>query len=418
VSRWAQCLIAACACSAAAAQVPPPPDGPPPGIGRWFDPSTAPFIPVPEIDLDPYSGTTLGVIPVWLTTNEQGEITRILAPDIIHNPYFGWGARGRIFAFPSADTQWSLVGGAKQRVESEFAAQYAHGLRHEDPFSFTLRAIYDRSGTPRFYGIGNDSHEAGQSVYTDQQGYLQAQLGWNISRTWQLALEVMPREVKVLPGTLSGIPSTDQVYPGLPGLGTTHELLNRVLVTFDTRDDPAIPSSGTLLSAYWGSASRNAELGNTLYSEAGGDARVFYSPSGRTTWAFHTALRYMPSYRDAPFWALSSIGGDESVSGGAQPLRGFGTDRFRDRNAFSASVELRQQVAHFDAVSTHVELQLTPFIDVGRVFADSSSWPVQSLHAAAGLGIRAVARPFVVGYVDIGKGSEGVVAFSGINYPF
>jgi hypothetical protein len=32
--------------------------------------------------------------------------------------------------------------------------------------------------------------------------------------------------------------------------------------------------------------------------------------------------------------------------------------------------------------------------------------------------MRALARPFVVGYLDIGKGSEGLVAFSGINYPF
>jgi outer membrane protein assembly factor BamA len=412
-------VLALCACAAAAAQEPAPaPDGPPTGVGRWFDPATAPFIPVPEIDLDPYSGTTLGVIPVWLTTDAQGEITRILAPDVIHNPYFGWGARARIFAFPSADAQWSVVGGGKQRVEREFAAQYAHGLRRQDRFSFTLRVVYDRSGTPRFYGIGNDSREADQSNYTDQQQYLQAQLGWNISRTWQLALEVMPREVQVLPGTLAHIPSTDALYPGLPGLGTTRELLNRLQVSYDTRDDPVIPSRGTLLSAYVGGASRNALPGDSLYSEAGADARAFYSPGPHTTWALHGALRYMPTYREAPFWALSSLGGDESVLGGAQPLRGFGSDRFCDRNAFSASLELREQVAHFDAVSTHVELQLTPFVDLGRVFASSSSWPIQSLHAAVGLGVRAVARPFVVGYVDIGKGSEGVVAFSGINYPF
>jgi outer membrane receptor protein involved in Fe transport len=35
-----------------------------------------------------------------------------------------------------------------------------------------------------------------------------------------------------------------------------------------------------------------------------------------------------------------------------------------------------------------------------------------------GLGVRALVRPSVVGYVDVGHGSEGFVAFSGINYPF
>ncbi len=34
-------------------------EGAPQGFMRWFDPSTAPFIPIPEIDVDPNSGTTL-----------------------------------------------------------------------------------------------------------------------------------------------------------------------------------------------------------------------------------------------------------------------------------------------------------------------------------------------------------------------
>jgi hypothetical protein len=35
-----------------------------------------------------------------------------------------------------------------------------------------------------------------------------------------------------------------------------------------------------------------------------------------------------------------------------------------------------------------------------------------------GLGFRGIARPFIVGYVDFGYGSQGVAAFTGINYPF
>ncbi|MBV9698276.1 MAG: hypothetical protein JO005_15240, partial [Gammaproteobacteria bacterium] len=75
------------------------------GRARLFDPASAPFVPVPEIDLDPNAGTTLGLIPVWLRENAAGEIRQILAPDLIHSTYFGYGARGRIFVFPSADTQ-------------------------------------------------------------------------------------------------------------------------------------------------------------------------------------------------------------------------------------------------------------------------------------------------------------------------
>jgi hypothetical protein len=38
-------------------------DSAPQGLARWFDPATAPFIPVPDVDHDPNSGTTLGLIP-------------------------------------------------------------------------------------------------------------------------------------------------------------------------------------------------------------------------------------------------------------------------------------------------------------------------------------------------------------------
>ncbi len=44
--------------------------------------------------------------------------------------------------------------------------------------------------------------------------------------------------------------------------------------------------------------------------------------------------------------------------------------------------------------------------------------PVTDLHPVGGVGFRAIAEPFVVGYVDIGWGGEGAAVFSGINYPF
>lgn len=59
-----------------------------------------------------------------------------------------------------------------------------------------------------------------------------------------------------------------------------------------------------------------------------------------------------------------------------------------------------------------------PFVDAGEVFAHSGGLPVNHLHKVAGIGFRGIANPFVVGYVDLGYGNEGVAAFTGINYPF
>ena len=104
--------------------------------------------------------------------------------------------------------------------------------------------------------------------------------------------------------------------------------------------------------------------------------------------------------------------------GGEQPLRGFGFGRYVDRNSFSTTLELRHRVFSFNAVSTHVDIELTPFVDAGRVFADTDAFPLNHLHTVGGIGFRGVARPFVVGYVDVGYGTEGVAVFTGINYPF
>ena len=126
-----------------------PPAPPPSGLARWLNPATAPFIPIPAIDTEPHSGLTLGVIPTWLRTNSRNEIERITAPDIIHSQYFGWGAHMRVLCYPSAETQWSVEGGLTQRVEREFDGRYLTGQTRTGAVSWSIEAIYDRSGTPR-----------------------------------------------------------------------------------------------------------------------------------------------------------------------------------------------------------------------------------------------------------------------------
>jgi hemolysin activation/secretion protein len=107
-----------------------------------------------------------------------------------------------------------------------------------------------------------------------------------------------------------------------------------------------------------------------------------------------------------------------SVVGSEQPLRGFGTGRFTDKDGYATSFELRRRVFSFSALSSPVDIEVTPFVDAGRVFADSGTFPLSHVHAVGGVGFRGIARPFVVGYVDIGYGSEGAAVFTGINYPF
>jgi hypothetical protein len=409
-----------------AADVPPAPipvEGPLPvepssGWSRWFNPETAPFIPVPLISTDPNSGSTFGLIPTWVKTDENHNVSRIIAPDILVNENFGVGVHGRIFAYSSADEQWSVVAGIKERVEREFDFEYQRGRAREERWSINYSLIWDRDGTPRFYGIGNGTPASSQTNYTNQQEFARVQIGLNLTHAWQLQYTAQFQSVDVLPGTIDGLPSIQTLFPTVFGLGTNKELLSRLAIVYDTRDDLSIPTRGLEWVVYGGAAAKNGVLNNSGYSEFGMDGRGFWPVAPDTGLAAHMALHYIPGSGQVPFWALSNVGGGESQIGGGQPLRGYGEGRFYDRNSFSASIELRRKVFTFDAVTTKLDIEIAPFVDLGSVFGKTGTAPVDELHQVYGIGFRGIARPFVVGYVDIGHGSEGLAVFTGLNYPF
>ena len=389
----------------------------PSGVLRWLDPATAPFIPVPEIDVDPQSGVTLGAYATFLDINDRGEIERITAPDVFHSQYFGWGAGISLYGYPSQDSQWLITGEVKERVERGFDARYLAGLTRATPLSWSLETLYDINGTARYFGIGNETPDYNESTYVKDQAAFVASLGYNFTGELQLAWGTRWRRVDVRPGVLSGIPSIGTLYPDVNGLGNEHALEQTLTLTYDTRDSPVIPRSGARYLFYGGFASRS--LGSSVaYSFFGADARCYFPFGERLTLALHAAARYMPSAEEAPFWALSSLGGDRSVPNDREPLRSDGADRYVDENVVATGAELRARVAGFDAFGTRVSLELAPFIDAGKVFSNGPGSVLSDMHTAVGMGVRGVASPYVVGYVDVGYGRGKAVVFSGINYPF
>jgi outer membrane protein assembly factor BamA len=421
----AACLLPMLGRGIAGADELPPPDvsepgpGPAPGVlSRWLNPSTAPFIPVPLVGSDPNSGTTVGILPVWLTTDDDHEIRRIIAPDVLHNPYFGYGADARVYAYESKDAQWSIDTGFNQRVQRDFEAEYQSGRLRDQLWSTTYAVIYDRSGVPRFYGIGNESPAIDETNYTNTEELAQVEVGLNLTHDWQILYTGRYRADEVSPGTLAGIASLETRFGRILGVGTNEQMLNRLSIVYDSRDDLVVPTHGSEWVVYGGAAARSGILNDSMYSETGFDGRDFWPIVEGSVLATHVALRYLPTSHEVPFWALSSLGGGKSETGGEQPLRGYGEGRYYDRNSFSTSVELRQTVFSFDASATRVDVELAPFVDIGRVFSRTNTDFFEQLHHVFGVGFRGIARPFVVGKVDIGYGREGVAIFTGLNYPF
>jgi len=387
-------------------------------IPSWLNPETAPVLPIPDIETDPDSGNTFGIMPAWLKKNSNGDITRIIAPDFYRNSYFGGGFGGSIFDYLSLDTQWYVGGDIEQRVERQLDTRYESGRRRLDPWSFTARVNYDRIGTPRFFGIGNGTTLSDQTNYTSEAELIELTPGWNINPHWQLAYTLRFQNVDVFPGSLPHIVSIQKRFAAAYRTGDDRDLTNRLMLIYDTRNNLTAPTQGVELAAYTGYGARDGFMNDSLYHSAGFDGRAYLPLNSRTVVAVHSALRYELNAHHLPFWAYSNLGGETSTIDGPGTLRGYGTGRFTDRDSFVFNLELRRIVATLNAASARIDVELTPFLDAGRVFGRPSSYPLQHLHYVGGLGLRGVARPFVVGYVDIGDGAEGVAVFTGINYPF
>jgi hypothetical protein len=389
------------------------------------NPNTWPLIPIPEIVTDPYAGTMVGLMTVFLNINKSSQIQSIIAPDVNYNTILGPGGTMRYLAYPSADTQYYIIGSGSQDDAYSLEADYATGMSRLKRFSFEGHFRFERDPTWRFFGLGNNSHLHNQTNFAMEQLYADVILGYNFTPHLQLAIREKPRYVRIHRGALNTLPFIGTLFPTVKGLNGGSELLNEIIASYDTRNSLEIPTNGGLISLAAGAADRSL-FSSSSYSEFVANVRHYFPIGKGYTLAGQLYTRYVPAGSETPFWAMSWLGGDgpgESSLLGIpvsykETWRGAGTGRYIDNDMFVANVELRTRVFHAELFNTHGILELAPFFDLGRVYHDAAADPFTQMHPAGGIGFRAIALPFVVAYVDVGYGPEGTNVFSGINYPF
>ncbi|MGH8275216.1 MAG: BamA/TamA family outer membrane protein [Steroidobacteraceae bacterium] len=384
-----------------------------------LNPANWPFtlIPVPEVATDPNGGVTFGALFAFLFEDSQKQIQSIFAPDINDNTDLGPGGAVRYFSYPSEDTQWYALAEAHEIIQRQVDLNYATGRTQENWWSFEGRIFFERDPTERLFGIGNDSRLGGESNYTTEQVYVRAKFGWNITRNLQLAIVERPRYVRILKGAFNSIPQTTTLYPNVKGIHGGSEVYNEIRATYDTRDSTDIPRHGGLAILYEGVADRRF-MSSVSYNRMGVDLRHYWAIGSRLTIVGHAYIQYTPAGRETPFWSMARLGGEEDFLYDQTTLRGYGVGRFTDNNLSAANFEFRTRVYEADIFGTHGVAEIAPFAEAGRVFHKMSEDPVTDLHPVGGVGFRAIAEPFVVGYLDLGFGGEGAAVFSGINYPF
>jgi len=381
------------------------------------NPDTWPFIPVPEIATDPNGGTTGGVLAAVLYTDSKNQITDIFAPDIESNTTLGPGGTFRYLSYPSEDTNWYVTAGGQVKIQRRVDIDYQTGRTHKDWWSFEGRLFWEKDPTERFFGVGNDTRLGNETNYTTNQIYAQGVFGLNFTEDLQLALNVRPRRVRIDKGGFNNLPSIFHLFPHQKGIDGGSEVPGQLVLAYDTRDSLEVPRNGGLAQLYFGVAERPF-LSSVSYTRFGGELRRFYALNDKVTLAGHVFIEYNPSGNETPFWSMARLGGQESLLTDQETLRGYGAGRYVDNCSAVANAEVRTRVWDHDIFGTHGVLEIAPFLDIGRVAHNINFDPFSDTHTVGGVGFRGIAEPFVVGFVDVGYGGEGVAVFSGINYPF
>jgi len=399
------------------------------------------FIPIPEIITDPNEGNTVGLLGVLLFLDEREQIQYMLAPDIRYNETKGVFPTFRFFGYPSRERRYSVVLGKSTTRDEDYELEYTDRSLWEGRGFLLASFLQEADSTERFFGFGNDSREerpdperpagvtssrrvcsanritgcnrGGESNYTDVDTQAQVTPGVWVLPYANLSYRMRIRRYGIERGQVHTIPFIATAHPeardrGLEGgVFWTHQ----VALTYDSRDSTDIPTRGALGILY--SELTDKHIGSaSSFVKFGADWRDFIPlRKGNPILALHALANYTSGDRDTPFWELSSLGGERS-------LRGFGSHRFIDFNRSLASAELRTRVYQRHVFGVNLEIELAPFAEAGQVFRHVTDSPVDDLHFVGGLGFRGVVRPQIVGFVDIGRGSEGNAIFTGIDYPF
>jgi hypothetical protein len=382
------------------------------------------FIPIPEIITDPNEGNTVGLLAVVLFLDEKDQIKYLLAPDFTYNVTKGAFPTFRFFGYPEPARRYSLVAGKSTTKDEDYELEYTDRSLWEGRAFLLTSFIHEKDSTERFFGFGNNSLQSpvllprrglrgGESNYTDVDTQAQATPGVWLLPNVNLSYRMRIRNYGVEAGQVAGIPFIGVTHPDTRGRGLEGGTFwaHQVALTYDSRDSSDIPTKGALAFAY--SEMADVRLGSeTSFVKFGADWRNFIPVyRGNPILALHAVANYVSGDPNTPFWEMSALGGHRG-------LRGYGSQRFIDFNSSLGQAELRTRVYGRRLFGVNFELEVAPFGEAGQVFHKVSDSPVNDLHWVYGVGFRGVVRPQIVGFVDVGRGTEGNAIFTGVDYPF
>jgi len=368
------------------------------------------YFPLPAVGTTKNDGSDVGLIMPTMVTKPDGDLHYLVAPMLIYNTIVG--ARGSInlFHYEPGGRELRFVGSLSERIERKVLFSYIDPAFSNGRYALSVGGTFFKNATARFFGLGPETGENDETNYTAREFRAYWKFGLHMNEVTQIAVGQRYRDMRLQRGA-TDLPFTLQSFPTVDGVQGASILGHRATFHYDTRDNLVSPTDGAQVTAY-------AELNQNLRND---DHPVFYRYELEAKKLFPSDSKRMVLVvrgdiqltfgEQVPFYEQSSLGGQNN-------LRGYGVDRFIDKHLLVVNIEERIHVLRAKFLNVAAELEVAPFVDMGRVFNTFQTEILTNYRITPGIGFRAMVRPNVVGRVDYGYSKEGGAVFAGLDYPF
>lgn len=369
------------------------------------------YFPIPSVSTSKNDGNDAGLIVPILITDPDGELRYIVAPMFINNSIVGNRGTINVFRYEPGGREIRFIGSFAEKIERKLLFTYTDPAFSGGRYFLNFGGTFFKNATARFFGLGDSTTEDEQTNYTAREIRVNWRFGIYANEVTLISVSQRFRQVSLQRGA-TDLPFTGTVFPNVPGVeGQTNIVGHRVSFHYDTRNNLVTPTDGMAVNAY---AELNQNTSNSVhpfYSRYELEVKkLLPSESKRAILVVRADLQATMGDQ-VPFFEQSSLGGQNN-------LRGYGVDRYIDKNLVAFSVEERLHVARARIAGVMADFEFAPFVDTGQVFNSWRDVSFKEYRVTPGLGFRGIIRPNVVGRVDYGFSKEGGAVFAGLDFPY
>ena len=369
------------------------------------------YFPVPVVSTSKNDGSEGGLIVPILFTDPDGDLRYVVAPMLINNSYLGARGTLNIFRYEPGGREIRFVGSFTEEIERKVAFSYADPAFSQGRYSLNFGASFFKNATARFFGLGEETSESGETNYTAREARVNWRFGVHVNEVTQIAVGQRFRQVSLQRGGVD-LPFTGDQFSSVDGVqGETLIFGNRATFYYDTRNNLVSPTDGMAVTAY-AEVNQNIRNGDhPIYSRYELEIKKLLPSESKRAILILRADLQATIGDQVPFFEQSSLGGQNN-------LRGYGVDRYIDKNLVALSIEERIHIMRAKIAGVTADFEIAPFLDTGQVFNDYTEVNFNDYRMTPGIGFRGVVRPNVVGRVDYGYSREGGAVFAGLDFPY